>query len=257
MNTILFRPNLETEEELKIASKYFNVHQTRASIPAKSLIIPRYSALPYYKELEQDTIILKSSLINSYHQFQWIADFEYYNELQNFTFKTYFDPKVLPDKAFVVKGKTNSRKHQWKTQCFAENKRRAIEIYCELKNDGLIGAQDIIFREYEPLVTFETLANDLPVTNEFRFFFYKNIELCHGYYWSCAEYPEKGQLDKNALKMVQNIADLASQYNNFFVIDIAQKTNGDWVMVELNAGEMSGLSLCDPNELYCNLGKLI
>jgi len=212
--------------------------------------------LPFYKELEEDVTTLGSSLINSYSQFKWIADFEYYDLLKDYTFKTYFDPQDLPeDKSFVVKGKTNSRKANWDTHCFAKNKRRAVEIYCELKNDGLIGSQDIIFREYEPLVAFETLLSGLPVANEFRFFFYKNIELCHGYYWSNAEFPEKGNLDSKALKMVQDVADIVSSYNNFFVIDIAQKVNEEWVIVELNAGEMSGLSLCNPLDLYGNLKK--
>jgi len=255
---ILFRSDSDTKEELSVAQRYFNVHDTRDSIPSDSLIIPRYSALPYYKELEKDVIILKSQLINSYRQFQWIANFEYYELLQNYTFKTYFRPQDLPDnKQFVVKGKTNSRKHQWNTQCFAESKKKAIDIYCDLKNDSLIGTQDIIFREYVPLKTFEILLNGLPCTNEFRFFFYKDIQLCNGYYWSSAEYPEKAQLDDKAIELVEEVASIVKEFNNFFVIDIAQKEDGDWIMVELNSGEMSGLSLCNPHTLYINLKRSI
>jgi len=255
---ILFRPDIHVESEFNCVKDFFDVYVTRAKIPKDKLIFPRYSALPFYKELEEDVLTLGSSLINSNSQFQWIANFEYYDVLKDYTFKTYFDPQYLPDdKSFVVKGKTNSRKHQWDTHCFAKDKRSAVEIYCDLKNDGLIGYQDIIFREYEPLVTFDTLVSGLPVTNEFRFFFYKNIELCHGYYWSNAEYPEKGKLDDRALKMVKDVANIVCDYNNFFVIDIAQKVNGEWIVVELNAGEMSGLSLCNPIELYGNLKKNI
>lgn len=256
---ILFRPNLENEEELKIAEKYFPVSLSRSKIPSNSLVIPRYSALPYYKELEEDTTNLGSQLINSHKQFNWIADFQYYDtSVCSYTFKTYFRPIDLPnDKSFVVKGKTNSRKHQWNTHCFAKDKETAIKISCELYNDGLIGNQGIIFREYEELKTFEYLINGLPVTNEFRFFFYKDTELAHGYYWSNAEHPEYGKLDDDALNVINKVKNIVKYYNNFYVVDIAQLKEGRWKVVELNAGEMSGLSMCDPDELYGNLKKAI
>lgn len=251
---ILFRPEFDSEKEMEIASKYFPVYSSRSKIPSNSLIIPRYSALPYYKELEEDSKTLGSTLINSYQQFQFIADFQYYESIKDYTFKTYFDATDLPkDKAFVVKGKTNSRKGQWNTHCFAKNKQEAIEIAYLLKQDGLIGFQDIIFREYEELVMFEKLINDLPVANEFRFFYMGKICLCHGYYWSNAEHPEYGKLDEIAYALVDKVSEAISAFNNFFVLDIAQKKNGDWILVEINAGEMSGLSLCNPDELYRNM----
>lgn len=253
--TILFRMDLENEAEFEIAKSSFNTVQYRSEIPKDSIIIPRYSALPFFKELEHDIINLGSSLINSKEQFDWIANFEYYELIKDLTFKTYFDAQSLPDKKFVVKGKTNSRKHQWNKMFFADSRRKAIEIACDLKQDALIGEQDIIFREFEELLTFETLLNGLPVTNEFRFFFYKDIELCHGYYWSCAENPEKGKLDDNALKLVKTVSNKVKNFNNFYTVDIAQKKNLDWIVVELNSGEMSGLSLCDPKILYNNLRK--
>ena len=256
-SVVLFR-NLLGEENQEIAecSCIFSTYHNRAEIPKGSLVIPRYSALPFYLEMEKDIEMLGSQLINSYRNFKWIANFEYYDVLKEYTFITYFDPVNLPDnKSFIVKGKTNSRKHNWNSHCFAKNKKDAIQIYCELKNDGLIGSQDIIFREYEPLVQFEVLANGLPVCNEFRFFFYKNVELCHGYYWANAEYPEKGKLDDKAFELVDKVSNIVAEFNNFFVIDIAQKANGEWIVVELNSGEMSGLSLCSASNLYSNLAK--
>ena len=61
---IYFRDSKETEEEFAIASKYFLTVPTRTMIPKDSLVIPRYSALPFYKELQYDTINLGSVLIN-------------------------------------------------------------------------------------------------------------------------------------------------------------------------------------------------
>lgn len=254
---ILFRPDSNTEEELKIAEKYFPVYTSRTKIPSNSFIIPRYSALPYYKELETDTITLNSKLINSYKQFSYIANFEYYFDISPYTFRTHFSSEHLPiGKSFVVKGVTNSKKHSWNSLCFAKDKSEAVRIFCELKNDSLIGQQDIIFREYEPLVTFEYLANDLPVTNEFRIFVMFGKPVGFGYYWACAEHPERGKMDVETLKLFNNVNPILRKKNNFYTIDLAQKVDKNWIVVEINSGEMSGLCMVDPDKIYFNIRRL-
>ncbi len=254
---ILFRQNRDNykECEFEIAQKYFDVVENRAKIPQGSLVIGRYSVLPFYKELEQDIIDNKSKLINNLKQFEWIEKFKYYEQLKDYTFKTWFNAFELPEDGtqFIVKGVTNSRKSHFDTKMFAPTKRDAILIMTELQQDGLIGQQDIIFREYIPLKTFEISMNNLPITNEFRFFFYKEQLLSFGYYWANAEHPEYGTINEEGISFAKNIAKIASEYNNFFVIDIAEKQSGGWICVELNSGQMSGISMNKPDELYSNL----
>lgn len=254
---ILFRKDISSLEEFKIASEYFVVYENRCEIPERSLVIPRYSALPFYNELDIDLRINNSILINSYNQHRWIANFEYYDILEKYTFKTWFSLKDLPDnKSFVVKGSTNSKKHSWNTKMFAKNKKEAIKIYRELSEDSLIGQQDIIFREYVPLVTYEIGINGLPFTNEWRFFFYKENLISYGYYWSIAEDIDR-EIDLEALSLAKEIANICSDYVNFFVLDIAQKEDGSWVLVEVNDGSMSGLSCIDSNIFYKEFSKLV
>lgn len=256
--SILYRLWDGNEEELEILQRHFDVYHNRSNINCHNLIIPRYSALPFFKELEYDVNKFGSKLINTYSQFKWIADFQYYDVLKQYTFKTYFDPIELPeDKSFVVKGVTNSRKHQWNTHCFAKTKRDAIIIGCELKNDGLISTQQIIYREYEKLKQIDELVNGMPVANEFRFFYYKNKLLENAPYWVNCDKIDQFSMDKDGLEFAQKIADKVCQYNNFYTIDIAQKQNDEWILVELNSGEMSGLCGCDPANLYKNLRKEI
>ena len=253
---ILFRHDYYTEEEMVICQSHIETVSLRAEIPKNSLVIPRYSALPYYNELEKDVSLLGSKLINSYEQFNYIANFDYYEDIKHLTFKSYFHLNELPEgKSFVVKGKTNSRKHEWDSMMFAKDKATAWEIGFKLQNDGLIGRQEIIYREYEPLVTYEILLNGLPATNEFRFFFVYDTLLSYGYYWSNAKDINKTPTNK-AFWIVREAANIISKHNNFFTIDVAQKVNGDWVIVEVNSGEMSGLSLINPVQLYENL-KLV
>jgi hypothetical protein len=253
-NVILFRKELATEQEFEIANKYFNVVEYRSDIPKDCLVFGRYSVLPYYKELEYDVNNIGSKLINSFKEHYWIADFQYYDVLKDFTFPTWFNGRDLKeeDAPFVVKGRTNSRKFDWDTLMFAKDKKSAINIGYELSKDSLVGNQGILYRKYEKLITYEVGLNGLPFTKEFRFFFYKKKLLTHGYYWSIAD-DVNITIEQEGIAFAQNVANIASEYVNFFVIDVAQKENGEYVMIELNDACMSGVSNCDIDELYKNL----
>jgi hypothetical protein len=254
---IFFRKNSSNHDEYDVCSKYFDVHEYRSYIIPGSLVIPRYSALPFYKELEEDLKYNNSILINSYKQHKWIADFEYYDVLKYFTFKTWFDLRDLPEnKSFVIKGKTNSRKLYWNDKMFARNIEEAANIYHELCRDDFISEQGIIFREYVPLVTYEIGINDLRFTNEWRFFFFRNKIIDYGYYWAIAEnIPESVSVE--AINFAEKIGNICSEYVNFFVLDIAQKEDGNWILVEINDGSMSGLSCIDPDSFYKKLHHIL
>lgn len=60
---ILFRKNEAVEEEFEVAKRFFPVVEHRSDIPTNSLVICRYSALPFNKELEYDVENLGSKLI--------------------------------------------------------------------------------------------------------------------------------------------------------------------------------------------------
>jgi len=251
---ILFRKDYTTEEEFEIAKKYFDVVEFRSDVPADSLVIGRYSTLPYYKELDHDLKINGSKLINSIDQYNWVANFDWYDAVKDYTFETWFRAQDLPDDGtkFVVKGRTNSRKHEWDRLMFADSKKKAIEIMLVLNEDSLIAPQGVVFRRYEPLVTYEIGLNGLPFTNEWRFFFYKETILTYGYYWTMAKDVDH-QITKEALKFVKDIAKIVKDYSNFFVLDIGEKISGGWVLIEINDAQMGGLSENSPDTLYSNL----
>lgn len=256
---ILFRKNYETEEELRIAKEYLPCIELRSQVPPGSLVIGRYSTLPFYKELEDDLKNNGSRLINSYMEHHWISSFEYYGVLQEYTPRSWPESEFYRCESngpFVLKGATNSRKHQWSTHMFAKDRKHALSIASELANDPLIGPQGLIYREYIPLKTLETdNIYGLPYSNEFRFFFYKDQMLSYGYYWSSAQYPERAQINQEGIDYAKKVASIAAQYTTFFVVDIAEKADGGWILIELNDGQMSGLSENNPHVLYSNLAK--
>ena len=139
------------------------------------------------------------------------------------------------------------------------NRKRAIEIMCELKNDSLIGEQDIIFRKYIPLQTFGVGVNGMRFTNEWRCFFLGNKLLTFVYYWSNSfpkenienftQYIEMFLFD-GGLEIAENAADIISKKTNFFVLDVARAENGNWYVVEANDGQMSGLNGTNIHSFY-------
>jgi len=253
---ILFRYHHDHQEEFEALKKSgLNVIQNR-SLCKNSLVLGRYSVLPYYKELEEDLLNNGCKLINSYEQHSYIANFDYYYDVMEYTFPTWTDLSKAPDGPFIVKGRTNSRKHRWNSECFAANKRAAAEIAHNLKDDQLIGPQGILYRLYVPLRKLSEGLHGLPFSEEYRFFFLRNQCVGQGFYWSQIDNPPL-DIPHEYIDFSQDIADIISEKVNFFVLDIARKENGELILVEINDGQIGGLSLIDPNLFYANLQLLL
>lgn len=251
---ILFRSEYALEAEKAVAEQYFTVIESR-SHAKDNFIIGRYSCLPMYKELERDLAINGSKLINSFTEHCYIANFEYYWDLEEMTPKTYFRLEDVPKNGgpYILKGVTNSRKHQWE-HFFAKDFSEAVKIYCRLGEDALIGAQDIIIREYHELESFGQSISGIPYANEWRLFFYKEELLSAGYYWSqCENKPGKEAFTAEALAFAKKAAMKVGGKTNFYVMDIAKTKAGSWIVIELNDAQQSGPSDNDLHELYGNL----
>lgn len=254
MTVVLFREDRDNHEEFEVCQKYFKTVRQRTEC-RNEVVIGRYSCLPYYQELELDLSYNGSCLLNSYKQHRWIADFEWYAALKDFTPRTWTDTDfyLCEDPGpFVIKGRTNSRKFSWNSKMFATNKQAAVEIGAELATDPLIGPQGIVYRKYVPLKTFEVGVNGLPFTNEWRLFFYRNHLLSAGYYWSIAEKTDY-KIPRECVEFGLKLAGICQKYATFYVLDIAEKEDGEWILIEINDAQQSGLSCNNPHVLYREL----
>lgn len=263
--TILFRgSDLDSEIERLTASKYFNVVESRTQCK-DSLVIGRYSVLPYYHELNNDLKHNNCKLINDFEQFDYVAGMYYYDDIRNYTFPTWFksvgDIPHDREGPFIVKGRTNSRKQDWKTLMYAKDREAAIRIQCELLKDPFIGPQGLVFRQYVPLMKLgESDITGQPYVNEWRFFFYKNLPLVSSFYWTLADENviKKASLSKEGIDLALFVANILKDHTNFFCLDIAQKEDGGWIVVEVNDGQMAGLPTVEmADDFYYNLDKAI
>lgn len=258
---ILFRGSIAEESEIQEAHKHFPVVTQRAKVPPGSLVVGRYSVLPFYKELEEDLKVGGSRLINSYSQHLWIADLkEWYEDFKDITPKTWTTLSEIPDTGpFVLKGQTNSKKFNWNTHMFAKDKKEAIQVYSRLMDDGLISQQNVYIREYVPLKKLAEGLNGLQISEEYRFFILDGQVVSNGFYWSShiddlTVVPDPASVPQEFLdKIIQKIGKNA----RFVVVDIAHKADDTWTVVELNDGQNSGLSENDPGVLYSKMKKVL
>jgi len=265
---ILFRNDVDWRQEAEVAKKHFTCIDSRMLLK-DNLVIARFSALPFYKEQENDFAYAGCQMINTYEQHMYIADLgNWYMDLSGFTPRTWNLLHAIPDDGpFVLKGETNSKKFFWNSHMFAKYKKAAIEVHGRLMADSMLQYQKIYIRQYVPLEVLADGLQGLQVTREYRFFVYKNKILSGGFYWSSHSEdirangisidPDEVPLDfLNAIiDKVQNTE--LSEPPTYYVIDVAKTAAGEWILIELNDGQQSGLSDNDPDVLYKNLREAL
>jgi hypothetical protein len=256
---ILFRKiDFHDDKEFEVAKSVFPTYEARSSVLPGSLVIPRYSALPFHKELETDITNQGSRLINTTTQHNYVANLSHwYHDFEDITPKTWFrlfEAGLYSNGPFVLKGETNSKKFSWKTHMYARDFQAAGDVYSRLLEDGLIGPQGIVVRKYTPLRNHGIMPSGVPISHEFRCFFYKDRLLTKAFYWSNEEVQAEDNVPRTFL---DNVASRAAPNVTFWVADVAQTEQGDWIVVELNDGSMSGLSATPPLDLYTRLREEI
>ncbi len=264
---ILFRQSLAEENEFSVANKHFFVVEQRSAIPYNSLVIGRYSVLPYYQELEQD--LGYSKLVNSYSQHRFVADLaSWYPLFEDLTPKTWFSLEEFNDNisfsesrksSFVLKGETNSRKQLWSTHMFAKTSVEVVDVYGRLLDDSLISHQNICIRLFENFKKYGTQINGMPVIKEFRIFVYRGSIVSKGFYWSnfIDEINPKPDSKEIPEDFLQDIINRVGDKINFWVMDVAQREDGEWRLIELGDAQMAGLSCNEPEEFYKNLYTIV
>ena len=157
------------------------------------------------------------------------------------------------DSPIIVKDFVKSEKHNWEDACFipkasdSDKVKSIVDKFLELRGDSL--NQGIVFRQFEELEFLTGHSKSgMPLTKEFRIFFGNKTIVSVFDYWDEGDYGDtKPELEK-FVEIAKNIE------SNFFTMDIAQKKNGDWIIMELGDGQVAGLpDNADKDEFYKEL----
>lgn len=253
---VYFRVIDKDPEELDACIRNLDTYLFRTEIPPGCLVIPRYTVLPFPEELSRDLFNLGCVPINTTEMHKYVADIRnYLPDIEDLTPKTWTNWSNLPtDKSFVLKGTTNSRKFEWNKRMFAQSWRDVCRVANSLLDDALINDQGLVVREYVPLKRLGEGINGLPITNEWRVFILDGKVLDAGFYWANeADLAPQKNIPEQALGLAYQAADRVGDKIRFYVVDVAETASGEWIVIELNDGCMSGLSTIDPEGFYYKL----
>jgi hypothetical protein len=158
--------------------------------------------------------------------------------------------KTFGDRPVIIKDYVKSEKHDWDTACFVDNAsnfeklNQTINNFIRLRDKFL--NEGLVIREFIELndLTIHSKSS-MPLTEEYRLFFFNNKLLGIYDYWEEGEY----KLSKPDTALFEDIA--KNIESNFFSMDIARKKNGELIIIELGDGQVAGLpDRLDKGEFY-------
>jgi hypothetical protein len=156
------------------------------------------------------------------------------------------------DGPIVVKDFVKSRKHEWADAFFIRSASdlpevdRVVSNFVSRQGEDIAGG--LVFREFVELDTVGTHpSSGLALGREYRLFFLDRELLASGRYWEEVEYDDDFEVDQFA-EIARSIA------SRFFSMDVARTRAGDWIVIEVGDGQVSGLPRTfDPMHFYRSL----
>lgn len=140
----------------------------------------------------------------------------------------------------IIKDYVKSRKHEWADACYVPNAsdianlKRVLTNFLQRQGDEL--NEGVVFREFLRLAFLAHHSKSkMPLTREFRLFFYNGQLMQVMYYWDEGDYSDSWPLIAPFIEIARKIK------SSFFTMDIAQTEDGYWKIIELGDGQVSGL----------------
>ena len=158
------------------------------------------------------------------------------------------------DKPIIIKDFVKSRKHEWNEAFFMpsagdlDHVERVTSTFIERQGEDLAGG--VVYREFVPLASVgKHPLSGISLSLEYRAFVFQGKLLMSTPYWDDADYTEVSPPYEDYLPFVRDLSP-------FLSMDIAQTAEGDWIIVEVGDGQVSGLAdNVDVEEFYKRLAE--
>ena len=184
----------------------------------------------------------------------WYKDFERFTPFSIWSeSKNIEDALKLTDGlggAFIIKDYVKSRKHEWYDACFIkdirdkENTERVINNFINRQSSNLEGG--VVLRKFESLKSIGNHKDSgMPISEEYRIFVFKGEILIADNYWN-----DGGEVNitEDEYTLIESI--ISKIESSFITIDLARKTDGNLIIMEMGDGQVSGLQQMDTYEFY-------
>ena len=223
------------------------------------LVYARHYAWPWERRLDADVARLGATLLNDGFAYRYAADpSRWAEDLRGLTPDTWVDFAQLPDDtAFIVKG-SSADKGAWE-RMYAPTKSAAIQLRSLLQRDTGMRAQTLVARRYVPLERLGDGLGGCPVSTEFRVFVLDREVVGRGFYWppedcTVRDPPPASEIPADFLR--EALARVHPRLR-FYALDVARTAAGDWIVIEVNDGQRSGLSEVRACELYPAMDRVL
>lgn len=152
-----------------------------------------------------------------------------------------------------VKGAVKSNKEQGWSACVATNEQELVRLTEQLLSHTSRSRGRVIARQLAPLRHAKTVADDFPLSREYRVFLYRGQMLSFGYYWD--EHADPYPLTSHDRQAMLSIAAEAARRVGvpFIAVDVGQLESGEWIVIEVGDAQFSGLSHVPVLELWSKL----
>lgn len=237
----------------EVYDSWYGKNQETVSAKNRNIVIPRFRAIPFGEELEEEVNIQGGELLNSYKMHRNIANIRNWVHLlrtdsieesfdetgkkikvsANLTAEVFGvnDIPYLPDNEYFVKGETNSKKNDWFNSAYANNVESLSHVVGNLSKDQYIGSQEIVIRPFQKFRQLGEAVDRRPVFNERRVFVLDGKVMSEAYYWS--SFPEwkdisDASVAPNTLsgeeyqRALQEAIRVTKHLARFYVIDMAE-----------------------------------
>lgn len=166
------------------------------------------------------------------------------------------DLSTFGSRAVMLKDFVKSEKHAWLDACFipdasdSVNVARVVRNFLNMRGDEFnVG---LVFREFVELERVGVHPKSgMPLSREFRLFFLDGKPLLSFNYWDEVSY--------DVTEFPNWVNEVASNVRSrFFSMDLARTVFGEWLIVELGDGQVSGLpESVNPADLFQRLEEFL
>jgi hypothetical protein len=156
-----------------------------------------------------------------------------------------------------VKGSLASRKEAGWKACVAETEEELLALVGSLLRDEQAARGRVVIRELLALRAERVEVKDFPIAREYRCFVYRGEILSYGFYWLYLTLFPPLQPDEEQA-MCALVVEAARRLQVPFVsIDVAQKQDGSFVIVEPGDPQFSGPSMMPLGPMWRRLASLL
>lgn len=224
-------------------------------------VIARVGAVENYEKLYNQCEKNGIYLINNIKEHLLASELEsWYPLIEALTpYSEWFDK--VPDCEYLlarftfpmfIKGSRQTAKHAAKLSV-AHDRQDLERILFEYGKNDILHWQKFVCREFVELKPVQAITtNKIPVSFEFRTFWFNGKLVGSGHYWSAfTTYNWDVMQKRQALSLAEKAVDCLKV--PFLVIDLALTKEDKWIIIECNDGQESGYAGINPISLWNNV----